>query len=169
MKHRERMKAMCRAVDVGVICGDRNMATINDLIQHSNVFFEKHWDSSSSLQPLEWKCDWQWAGSVPYHDMAGIYALFDSAGDLVYVGLGASRGGGLYNEHGISRRLLAHVIAPDRSRGRGFYKPKDNWVEVADIGAVGFPAKYSYLAPALEDYLIGKLNPTRNSMKKHKA
>lgn len=94
---RELMKAMRRVVDLSVICWRyRNMATINDVIQHSNVFFEKHWDRSSSLPPLEWKCDWQWAGSVPHHKRAGVYALFDAAGDLVYVGLGASRGGGLY-------------------------------------------------------------------------
>ena len=147
----------------------RNMATINDLVQHSNIFFEKHWDKSSSLQPLEWKCKWSWAGSVPYHERAGVYALFDAADNVVYVGLGASRGGGPYKEHGISRRLLAHVIAPDRSKGRGFYKPKDNWAEVTDIGTIGFPTKYSYLAPALEDYLIGILTPPRNRMKKHKT
>lgn len=145
------------------------MATINDLIQQSNKFFQKHWDKSSSLQPLEWKHKWPWSGSVPYHNLAGVYALFDAAGNVVYVGLGASRGGGLYKEHGISRRLLAHVIAPDRSKGSGFYKPKDNWAEVTDIGAIGFPTAYSYLAPALEDFLIGILNPPRNSVKKRKA
>lgn len=144
------------------------MTTIDDVVNYSNVFFEKHWDKSSPLQAPEWKCNWQWVGSVPYHDMAGVYALFEAAGNLVYVGLGASRGGGIYNEHGISRRLLAHVIAPDPSKGRGFYKPKDKFADVTNIGAIGFPSEYSYLAPALEDYLIGMLNPPQNSVKKRK-
>jgi len=145
------------------------MASLKELAQHSEVFFLKHWDKSSSLVPPEWRCNWSWSGSVPYHDKAGIYALFDTNGDVVYVGLGASRGGGPYVEHGISRRLLAHVITPDKRKGRGIFRPRDNWAEIADIGALGFPSEYSYLAPALEDYLIGILNPPRNSMKKRKA
>lgn len=103
---------------------------------------------------------------MPYHNKGGVYALFDANGNIVYVGLGASRGGGIYMEHGISRRLLAHVIASDRSRGAGYYVPRKAWSEVADIGAIGFPKEYAYLAPALEDYLIGKLNPPRNSVKR---
>jgi hypothetical protein len=36
---------------------------------------------------------------------------------------------------------------------------------VVDLGAIGFPEKLTYLAPALEDYLIGMINPPRNVTK----
>lgn len=142
------------------------MRKLEDLKRFTNEFFRRHW-SDSLTQPIPtWNNDWKWKGSVPYHDKGGVYALFDASHTIVYIGLGASVGGGLYKAHGISRRLLAHVITTDRTKGRGFYIPQKQWSEVAAIGALGFPTEYAYLAPALEDYLIGVLNPTRNNTKK---
>lgn len=103
-------------------------------------------------------------GSVP--QQGGVYALFDGDKNIVYIGLGISRGGGIYKECGISKRLLAHVITRDHDKGGGSYKPQEKWGEVVDIGAIGFPGEYAYLAAALEDYLIGDLNPPRNRVKK---
>ncbi|GAA5214665.1 GIY-YIG nuclease family protein [Corallincola platygyrae] len=142
------------------------MPTFNDLKEATDVFFKRHWDKSSHTQPYEWVANWPWRGSVPHHDKAGVYALIDGEGEIVYVGLGASRGGGLYKEHGISRRLLSHVITTDTAKGRGNYKPKPKWQGVVDIAAIGFSPNFSYLAPALEDYLIGELEPKRNKVKK---
>ncbi len=83
----------------------------------------------------------------------------------MYVGLGISKGGGKHDEHGISRRLTAHVIRTNREKGRGHYRPQDNWQDVKDIGAIGFPPDYTYLAASLEDFLIRKIKPPRNSAK----
>lgn len=142
------------------------MPKLIEIISATNDFFSRHWDKSSDIGPYAWLNNWTWNTSVPHHDKSGVYALLDESGEVVYIGLGASRGGGIYKEHGISRRLLAHVITTDKERGRGTYKPRDNWKEVVDIAAIGFPSIYSYLAPALEDYLIGLFNPVRNSIKK---
>lgn len=142
--------------------------TLESIENATDKFFSMHWDKSSEAQPYKWKYDWAWEGSVPYHDKPGVYALIDASGSVIYIGLGASKGGGLYKEHGISRRLLSHVICTDQDKGRGYYKPKDNWKEVVSIAAIGFPVQFSYLAPALEDYLIGEFNPHRNTVKKKK-
>jgi len=142
------------------------MATIVDILTHTDAFFEMHWPKNSAVSMPSWKTNWSWSGSVPYHDKGGVYALIDGDGEVVYIGLGASRGGGLYKDHGISRRLLAHVIKTCKEKGRGHYEPRQKWAEVWDIGAVGFPREFAYLAPALEDYLIWKVAPSRNSAKK---
>lgn len=141
------------------------MTDFNTLKKSTDEFFNRHWNVSSEHEVPTWKNGWPWQGSVPYHNKGGVYALFDSQGAIVYIGLGASRGGGIYKEHGISRRLLAHVITTDKVKGKGYYVPRKAWGDVRDIAAIGFPKEYKYLAPALEDYLIGELNPTRNKTK----
>ncbi|GMG88766.1 hypothetical protein [Biformimicrobium ophioploci] len=142
------------------------MPNKEELIKYTAEFFERHWPRDLELSPPVWDIGWSWSGSVPHHDKGGVYALFSANGDVLYVGLGISSGGGPYDQHGISRRLIAHVIATDKSKGRGHYVPQDKWQDVKDLGAVGFPAEYSYLAAALEDFLIRKLAPSRNAVKK---
>lgn len=116
-----------------------------------------------SLQRPGWKT-WEpfLYGSVPSHDLGGCYALF-SENELLYIGLGASKGGGLYPDHGISRRLMAHVIASDRQRGQQWSKLRESWGSVTSIRTIGFPNDFSYMAAALETFLIRELNPPRNS------
>lgn len=143
------------------------MISMDALIDCSNEFFRRHWSSVSLAKP-KWKADWNWQGSVPHHNMRGVYALFDESGSLVYLGLGASVGGGERIGYGLSRRLLAHVIATDKTKGRGYYVPQKKWTEVHSIATIGFPNEYSYLALALEDYLIERLSPPRNTAKRRK-
>lgn len=140
------------------------MSNLDYLIERTKQFFDLHWALDEPVPT--WKGDWKWQGSVPYHDKGGVYALLDADGVVVYVGVGISRGGGLYKDHGISRRLLAHVITTDSLKGQGFYKPQKQWSDVVEIIAIGFPSKYSYLALALEDYLIRELAPKRNISRK---
>ncbi|WP_018984910.1 GIY-YIG nuclease family protein [Salinimonas chungwhensis] len=142
------------------------MSSIENLIEHTNNFFNLHWPESLNRPRPEWKSDWNWQGSVPHHDKRGVYCLFDGAGDILYLGIGASVGGGKRVGFGISRRLLAHVITTDKTKGRGHYIPKRRWADVNSLAAIGFPNEYSYLALALEDYLIEKLSPPRNRSKK---
>ncbi len=141
------------------------MRTLKSLEEATAKFFDMHWDKSSTVSPMPWISGWPWKGSVPYHDMAGVYALINGEGEVVYIGLGASIGNNTYPEHGISRRLLSHVLRANKNLGNGHYKPQAKWAEVVDIGAVGFPAEYVYLAPALEDFLIRLFKPIRNRSK----
>jgi excinuclease UvrABC nuclease subunit len=137
------------------------MASFEILKILTDKFFQRHWDIKSGHAIPIWKNEWSWKNSVPYHNKPGVYALFDANKNIVYIGLGASRG-----SHGIARRLVAHVIKRSPIKGHNYYAPKKIWAEVSDIGAIGFPSEYSYLALALEDYLIGELNPPRNRAKK---
>ncbi|WP_114767057.1 hypothetical protein [Vibrio rhodolitus] len=143
------------------------MDNLSKIIGLTNSFFDCHWSVNEPIP--KWQGEWDWKSSVPYHDKGGVYALFDSSGQVIYVGVGISKGCAVYKEHGISRRLLAHVITTDKSKGRGYYKPKAKWSEAHQLAAVGFPEKYSYLALALEDYLIRELKPRRNIARKKTA
>lgn len=139
------------------------MNNINNLIESTHDFFQRHWNLDK--RPPKWKNKWDWSSSVPYHNKGGVYALFDGNGYLVYIGLGASIGSGRYKEHGVSRRLLSHVIkkAPNKT---GSYIPRKKWGSVCDIGAIGFDYDESYLAASLEIYLIRQLKPPMNSVSK---
>jgi hypothetical protein len=140
------------------------MTDFSALEEATNTFFRKHWSVSEvSFQFPEWKAWREFLyGSVPNYDVGGCYALFAES-ELLYVGLGASQGGGLYPNHGISRRLMAHVIASDRQRGTSWSKLRDSWNNVTAIYTIGFPNEVAYLAAALESFLIRELNPPRNS------
>ena len=94
----------------------------------------------------------------PNFQLGGLYALF-SGDKLLYIGLGASKGGGIYKDRGISRRLLAHVLEIAPKNSPLSYVPQDRWkdLQVDLVATIGFPEDRNYLACALEDYLIGKL------------
>ncbi len=117
-------------------------------------------------RPL-WNFEWKWLGAIPNYDLGGVYALFSDE-QLLYVGLGASRGGGNYVNRGISNRLLSHVIrrAPDNSDVG--YEVRERWqgLGVTMIATIGFPVEFTYLSCALEDFLIGQLDPPENRMKR---
>lgn len=131
----------------------------------TNEFFKKHWGVEAKAP--EWNDSWNWFGPVPNFDLGGLYALF-SSGKLVYIGLGNSRGGGIYKNHGISRRLIAHVLVVATNNPSRSYELRERWkiLGVDKLVTIGFPADFDYLSPALEDFLIGKLNPPENSIKR---
>lgn len=140
--------------------------TMVDLEAATEQFFGLHWGIDATY-PC-WNFSWKWRCAVPNYHLGGLYALF--AGNcLIYVGLAASRGSGNYQGRGISRRLMAHVLktAPD-NRDSVNYTLREHWrtCGVDLVATIGFPAEYDYLAPALEDFLIGKLNPPENTMKR---
>ena len=139
------------------------MSSFIKLKQSTDEFFQRHWSSASlPCQRPDWKV-WEnfLYGSVPNHDLGGCYVLF-SGDELLYVGLGASRGGGPYPNHGISRRLTKHVIESDPQRGGDRSRLREPWNNVNAIFTIGFPNECAYLAAALEAFLIRELNPPSN-------
>ncbi|MEJ2612048.1 MAG: hypothetical protein P8179_18740 [Candidatus Thiodiazotropha sp.] len=140
------------------------MSTMKDVICATHSFFEKHWCEDEEIP--QWSDSWDWKDSVPNHDKSGVYALIAEDKEVVYIGVGASRGGGRYKNHGLSYRLLNHVITTDKNEGRGHYKAQDRWKDIKGIYTIGFPEEYSYISLALEDYLIAKLQPKININKK---
>lgn len=94
------------------------MSDLAILRSATDEFFRRHWPAEIlSFERPDWK-NWDsfLYGSVPNHDLGGCYALF-CKNQLLYVGLGASKGTDRYRDHGISRRLMAHVLGSDRQRG----------------------------------------------------
>lgn len=127
---------------------------LRDLSQTTERFFDWHWNKGAiGEDPPQWLHWPEFKGSVPNYQLGGCYALFEGP-TLVYVGLGASKGGGLYPEHGISRRLMSHVLRIDREKGAEWSKPRTGWEAINSIYTVGFPSRLVHLAPALETFLI---------------
>ena len=139
----------------------------SQLSSETQYFFSRHWGLEDKAP--EWDFSWKWDGPVPNYKRGGLYAIF-RLGELLYVGLGASKVGGIYRDRGISRRLLSHVIQISENDA-SVYEFQKRWAVLqADLVAtIGFPADYNYLACALEDYLIGKLNPPENQMKRSRG
>lgn len=135
--------------------------TYEKLAEATTAFFARHW-ISEDLGPCPTWQHWDefLQGSVPNHQHPGCYAVFFGS-ELRYVGLGASLGGGSYKEHGISRRLMANVIQADRLRGPVWSKLRERFTGATDIYTLGLP-NTSYLAAALETYLIRCLQPPMN-------
>lgn len=138
---------------------------VRDLVGATNRFFDMHWNRASiGCEPPTWVHWPEFKGSAPNYQLGGCYALFEGP-SLVYIGLGASKGGGLYPEHGISRRLMSHVLRIDRAKGSEWLKPRPGWQSVDSLYTIGFGSHFAHLASSLETYLIrefrGKMRNAR--------
>ena len=135
------------------------MSEISDLRRCTSEFFQLHWPAACGDAPTwqQWPPPFQ--GPVPNYNLRGCYAL--SVGrQIVYIGLGVRKSGGYLKDHGISIRLLGHVVGPNPD---GTHSLREKWSDVSDIYTIGFEGSRAYLAPALELYLIEVLHPPRNS------
>jgi len=153
------------------------MNTRETLNRVTSAFFGAHWPGAGNDNA--WPC-WveyrhhssgtynTFCGEIPNHDLRGCYALFADS-DLVYVGLGASRGEGRYEKHGIGNRLMKHVVSwdrkyPARPGPERRYILQERWSQcgVNSIYTIGLPQNIDYLACALEMFLITKTQPREN-------
>jgi hypothetical protein len=145
------------------------MSELADLYESANLFFSRHWKTDILELPTPtWVGPYRFEGPVPEGRKGGCYALFRGS-NLVYVGVGSSKGSRIYPEHGITRRLMSHVMRADSTKGKGRYAPLPRWSYVTEIHVIGFPSEQACLAYALEDFLIGKLNPVDNRTKKRES
>lgn len=142
------------------------MISRSDLSRSTAAFLDLHWPQGED-RPA-WSEPWMFAGTIPNQESKGVYAhLQDDA--VVYVGVGAGRGPGIYDGAGLGSRLhrywKRHPTEPRTSAGVPQYAPTDVFgvsTKAAAIVTIGFPAERSYLAYALEAYLIGELQPEKN-------
>ena len=141
------------------------MPDSESLVRLTQEFFSKHWGIEDSSP--QWDFSWDWCGPVPNYLVGGVYALL-KGNEVLYVGLGNSRGGGIYQDRGISRRLMAHVTLSSPKGSPVDSVLRERWIKVGidKIATIGFPQQYNYLAPALEDFLIGHLGPVENKVKR---
>lgn len=140
------------------------MSNIDELNNATKMFFDRHWNDACDIGTSPAWTAWQpfLRGSVPNHTKSGCYALFQKD-KLIYVGLGASRGSERYVEHGISRRLLAHVICRDHERGSEWHKLRHGWEHIDAIHTLGFESQTAYMAAAVETFLIRAIDGLCNA------
>lgn len=149
----------------------RNPITMHEVQKATETFLLLHWNTTQLVNielPGPWS-SYDFIGSVPYGERQGCYALIKNS-EVIYIGLGASRGGGIYEGHGIGARLNNHVLTWDKSLSakkitERVYKPQEKWAGISEIYTFGFPKNHGYLACSLEAYLISRLEPERNVTK----
>lgn len=128
-----------------------------NLIGLTKEFFAKHWNEALiGKKAPEW-CEPQevkYGNPLPNHDKQGCYAFVDGEA-VAYIGVGTSRGGGLYRGHGIGKRFQAYAKYVD-----GVYQIVDKRFVGCKAMTIGFEVEEAYLANALELFLIGRM-PTK--------
>ncbi|MBS1156754.1 MAG: hypothetical protein H6R07_2678 [Proteobacteria bacterium] len=141
------------------------MAARDSLVQETGNFFDLH---GGNMATPAWDFSWDGCGAIPNHELDGVYALL-SGETLVFVGLGAGHSYGSQKKHGIRKRLLAHVLEVAPADTDVNYILEQRWrnAGVDRIATLGFPPETSYLACALEHYLIAKLDPPENHKNHH--
>ena len=144
---------------------DDQTITLESLQKSANEFFVKHWKIDLGDPPV-WNDTWGLIGSMPGHDSQGIYALLSSHNSVLYVGVGASLGGGIYTGHGLGARIKNYVRVGGKD-AETTYLPKGEWAErgLAKIVTLSFEQEYAYLAYALEAYLLREFSPPFNKIR----
>jgi hypothetical protein len=138
------------------------MITIEDLKLRTSEFFQKHWGNEDD--PPRWSERWLFKDTIPNQEKKGCYAML-SGEEIIYIGVGAGRGSGQYDQAGLGSRLHRYWRVKESNRsnpdGSTNYRPSTEWKEVTSIVTIGF-AEFTYLAYSLEAFLIWSLNPPRN-------
>ena len=149
---------------------NNKLTTMAEVEDATKAFFSLHWNNDQ-LGDIELPKSWLsygFVGAVPFGNCQGCYALIKDD-EVIYIGLGASRGEGIYEGHGIGARLNNHVLSWDKSVSAEVkdrvYRPQEKWADVSEIFTFGFPPGFGYLACSFEAYLISKLEPVRNVVK----
>jgi len=138
------------------------MITIDNLISTTNDFFHRYWNPKNGTTPNWEKKEWFFNGTIPNHDKQGCYALLRND-EIVYIGLGISKGSGIYENHGLGYRIKRYFkVNTEIQLNPTQYLPTEKWQELTSIITIGFPNEHFCLASALEIYLINHLNPLRN-------
>ena len=126
----------------------------NRLVKETEHFLALHWPPNES-KPTWSDKPWTGIDSVPHYNLQGCYALL--RGDrITYIGSAFGRGNTLRRGFGISSRLAGYYVRRDRTVIREDKVPVYTFRHGYTAAyTIGFSC-YSYLAIALEHYLIGR-------------
>lgn len=64
------------------------MLTLAKVIDQTQIFFERHWGSSSGISLFRWDNEWDCEGSAPHHDKPRVYALINYSVAILVAGAG---------------------------------------------------------------------------------
>jgi len=141
--------------------------TIESLNNATSTFLEQH---AKSTKDVGWSTPWRFKGEIPNQAKQGVYAFLNTDQEVVYIGVGASKGDGIYEGAGLGRRLgrvwKKHAITPTDKDGVKLYEPTDRYKYLDSVITLALDPKEWYLAYALEYYLISELRPEKNKLGK---
>lgn len=136
----------------------------------ADEFFSRHWPVSELRKP-EWNQPWNMVGTLPGHHMQGIYLLLGKSDEVLYIGVGASLGGGKYVGHGLGSRTSRYVRMGKEQRKvpveKRVYVPSVIWAErgLSKIITLGLSQDYAYLAYGLEAFLLREIETPYNKVR----
>jgi len=138
-------------------------STFKDLIAKTNLFFKLHWPENNEPNIPKWSEPWDYNSSIPYGDKPGCYAFIDNNNQIVYIGVGASKGKGIYGDAGIGKRVGRYKRLNKSPDTNTKYELKEPWNNrnIKELRTIGFPPKYGYLTYSLEVFLIRNLQPVK--------
>lgn len=137
-------------------------APLSLLLSLTQQFFEQYWNTNTLGVAPVWSDIHTNFGKIPNFDKQGVYA-FVKGSEITYIGVGASKGSGLYQGNGLSRRFQKYCKWIDETNN--IYGAVDE--RLKDAGAVvtiGFDPEHAHLAYALEIYLISRMKPLHNKV-----
>lgn len=142
--------------------------TQGDLNSLTKKFLDEH-SKNKYTEPL-WSEQWKFKGEIPNQAKQGVYAFLDENSEVVYIGVGASKGGGIYEGAGLGSRLgriwKKHSLTPLHEDGSKLYEKTDSYKYIHSVVTFALEPTEWYLAYALEYYLISKMLPTKNKLGK---
>lgn len=144
--------------------------SMEKVVAVADEFFARHWPASDCEVPV-WSQSWNLVGTLPGHDMQGIYLLLGEDDRVLYIGVGASLGGGNYVGHGLGARTSRYVRMAEGQRSvpaeSRKYIPSGVWADrgLSRIATLGFSQGYAYLAYGLEAYLLREIETPYNKVR----
>lgn len=143
--------------------------TLSQIKDHTKQFFDLHWPEAWQLQP-DWNDPWYFQGTLSGHDKQGVYALLTEDESVLYIGVGASFVGGLYEGHGIGARVNNYWRQGKEQEStvqQRIYEPVDIWKDrgLHSIASLGMEPEQAYLAYALEAFLLSRFAPPYNRIR----
>jgi len=148
--------------------------TVDNVKKLAVSFFNRHWAISDVSAPT-WNEAWGFIGTLPGHDKQGVYLLIGEDDEVLYIGVGASIGGGRYTGHGIGSRTNKYIRVGEGQRGKSNqdrqYRPVDKWADrgLSKIITLGFTEDFAYLSYGLEAYLLRECKTRFNIIRSARA
>jgi hypothetical protein len=129
--------------------------TIDDLAEALMLFNGRMLRPGMGPLFLSERCDLDggWSDEYwPYATLPGVYVVYSETNKLVYIGKASC-------SSNLGARLGAHFKkAPDGTAIR-----PEGWGEAKYVRTVPVPRRFTFEAPAIEEYLLGKVKTTCNT------
>jgi hypothetical protein len=144
---------------------------LNDLAMETDKFLQLHWPKGLWLNAPNWSEPWFMKGEMPSGAKQGVYALLNNNREVIYIGVGASFGSGIYEGCGLGSRTTTYTRVASNQRGVPIkerrYIPSKEWQNrgLVAISTFGLEKEHAYLSYGLEAYLLSMFSPKYNKIR----